>query len=295
MKQLNKNWKGIGLFLLPAGVLYSLFFIIPLGFVFYVSLQSWNGISAMEFIGLTNYRNLFQNPTFILGIRNNFIWAMALAFIQVPLAALIAMILTRKPRGWRFLRTVYFLPNVISQVAIAMLWISIYNAEYGAINQFLTMIGLEDLTQNWLGQIETALPAVIIQQVLYIGYFMIILLAATMSIPESFYEAAQLDGANVFQQDWYITLPMIKSIMVVCMTLAISYGLRHFEATFLMTNGGPANSTMVMGLHLYRRTSSLDYGQANAVGTTLILVGGTIIVVIRRLFSRRDKAADAVQ
>ena len=295
MIKLHKNWKGIGLFLLPAGLLYGLFFIIPLVFVFYVSLQSWNGISAMEFIGFQNYANLLQNPTFTLGIRNNFIWAMSLAFIQVPLAALTAMILTRKPKGWRFLRTVYFLPNVISQVAIATLWISLYNAEFGAINQFLSIIGLESWSQNWLGQIETALPAVILQQVLYIGYFMIILLAGTMSIPESYYEAAELDGANVFQQDWYITLPMIKNILVVCMTLAISYGLRHFEATFLMTNGGPANSTMVMGLHLYRRTSALDYGQANAVGTSLILVGGFIIVVIRRLFSRRDKAADAVQ
>ncbi len=288
------NRLGIILFLLPVLTLFTLYFIYPLGFVFVTSTLDWNGIGTPQFVGLQNFLDNFQTRTFQISVRNNFIWLFALGFVQIGLAALVAILLARKPRGWRFLRTVYFLPNVISQVAIAMMWAALYNAEYGAINQFLEMIGLENLTHNWLGEISTALPSILIQQVLYIGYFMIIILASTMSIPESFYEAAEIDGANVLQQEIFITLPMIKDILVTTMTLAMAYGLRHFEATFLLTNGGPANSTSVLGIQLYKELSALDYGHANAIGATLVILGILMIVTIRAIGSR-GAAADRMQ
>jgi raffinose/stachyose/melibiose transport system permease protein len=126
---------------------------------------------------------------------------------------------------------------VISQVAIAMMWRAIYNAEYGIINQALERIGAAHLTRNWLGEIATALPAILTQEVLYIGYFMIIILAYTMAIPESYYDAAQLDGANVLQQERYITLPMIKPILITTMTLATAFALRHFITLIRTTIG----------------------------------------------------------
>jgi raffinose/stachyose/melibiose transport system permease protein len=293
--KLHKNWRGILLFLLPVLILYCAFFVYPLGFVFSVSLTEWNGVTAPQFRGLKNFADLAGNETFRLAVRNNFIWALSLGFVQIALAALVAMILARRPRGWRLLRTVYFLPNVISQVAIAMLWLAIFNAEHGILNQLLIGLGLENWTHNWLGEIETALPAIILQQVLYIGYFMIILLAGTMSIPESFYEAADIDGAGILQQEIHITLPMLRGILITSMTLAMAYGMRHFEATFLMTGGGPANSTQVMGLMLYKMTGYLDYGHANAVGATLILLGGVVIATIRWLLSRGEAASEAMQ
>jgi raffinose/stachyose/melibiose transport system permease protein len=288
------NRMGIILFLLPVMVLFVLYFVYPLGFVFVTSTLEWNGIRSPEFVGIQNYIENFQNATFRMSLRNNFIWLFALGFVQIGLAALVAILLARKPRGWRLLRTAYFLPNVISQVAIAMMWAALYNAEYGAINQFLELIGLENLTRNWLGEISTALPSILIQQVLYIGYFMIIILASTMSIPESFYEAAEIDGASVLQQELYITLPMLRDILITTMTLAMAYGLRHFEATFLLTNGGPANRTSVLGIQLYKRLSTLDYGTANAIGATLVLIGIIMIVTIRTLGSR-GAASDQVQ
>lgn len=288
------NRLGIVLFLLPVLVLYALYFIYPLGFVFVTSTLEWNGVSAPEFVGFQNFIENFQDRTFKLSLRNNVVWLFALGVVQISLAALVAILLARKPKGWRFLRTVYFLPNVISQVAIAMMWAALYNAEYGAINQFLSMIGLEDMTRNWLGEIGTALPSILVQQVFYIGYFMIIILASTMSVPESFYEAAEMDGANVLQQEFYITLPMIRDILITTMTLAMAYGLRHFEATFLLTNGGPANSTSVLGIQLYKMLSYLDYGHANAVGATLVVLGGLMIVIVRSL-GRRSAAADRTQ
>ncbi|NBC28787.1 MAG: ABC transporter permease subunit [Spirochaetes bacterium] len=289
------NWKGILLFLIPILTLYGMFFIYPLIYVFFISLTEWNGVGAPEFVGLKNYIRDFQSDSFRLSLRNNFIWAFSLGFIQIGLAAMVAMILARKPPAWRLLRTVYFLPNVISKVAIAMLWLALYNAEFGAINAFLEAVGLEQWTHNWLGEVETALPAVILQELLYIGYFMIIILAGTMSVPESFYESAQIDGANVWQQERYITIPMIRGVLVTAMTLAIAFGLRHFEATFLMTRGGPANTTSVMALLLYRKLSALEYGVANSIGATLVAVGAVVIVFVRRFIGRRDAVAESMQ
>jgi raffinose/stachyose/melibiose transport system permease protein len=291
----GRRWLWIVLFLAPALVLFTMYFVYPLGFVFVTSTLDWNGISKAEFVGFQNYLDNFSNRTFQYSIRNNFIWLGSLAIVQIALAALVAMILARQPRGWRFLRTVYFLPNVISQVAIAMMWAALYNAEYGAINQFLELLGLGDLTRNWLGEIGTALPSILIQQVFYIGYFMIIILASTMSIPESYYQAAQIDGANVLQQEIHITLPMLRPILVTSMTLAAAYGLRHFEATFLLTNGGPANRTSVLGIQLYKMTSALDYGHANAIGGTLVILGLIVIVLIRSTLGRRVAADEAAQ
>jgi raffinose/stachyose/melibiose transport system permease protein len=186
-------------------------------------------------------------------------------------------------------------PNVISWVAIAMMWQAIYNAEFGLLNGLLEMVGLGDWTRNWLGEIETALPAIIVQQVVYIGYFMIIILAACMAIPQSFYEAAEIDGAGPLHRELAITVPLLRGILATTMTLAMAYGLRHFEATFLMTNGGPANSTSVLGIMLYKYMGNLDYGHASGTGSTLIILGVVVIMIIRQTLGRRDPAAEITQ
>jgi raffinose/stachyose/melibiose transport system permease protein len=291
----NKHWKNILLFLLPVLILYGVYFVYPLGFVITSSLTEWNGITPPRFLLFENYTDLFMSETFRLSLRNNIVWALVLGCIQIPLAAGMAMILARKPKGWKSMRTLYFLPNVISQVALAMMWLALYNAEFGILNNLLEAVGLENLTRNWLGGINTALPAVLIQQLFYIGYFMIIILAARMSIPESFYEAAEIDGASIFKQEIYITIPMLRAILITTMTLALAYGMRHFESTFLMTRGGPAHSTSVMGIILYRNLGALHYGKANAIGTILIIIGGAVIAFIRWFFGRKESASEATQ
>lgn len=286
---------GILLFLLPVLTLYVMYFLWPLGFIFVASTLKWNGVSPPEFLGAGNYIDNFRNSTFLLSLKNNIIWLFSNGILQIGMAAVVALILARRPRGWRFLRTVYFLPNVISQVAIAMMWRALYNAEYGAINQFLVKIGLEHLTRNWLGEIGTALPAVIVQQIFYIGYFMIIILASVMTIPDSLYEAAEIDGASVLQQELHITIPMIKEILVTAVTLATAYGLRHFEATFLLTDGGPANRTSVLGIMLYKRLGALRYGRAASISATLVILGLIMIVLIRGTVGRRSSADELSQ
>lgn len=285
----NKNGKMIFLFLLPVLILFITFFIYPLLFVIVTSFSKWNGFTPPEFIALGNYKYLFGDENFRLSLKNNIVWAMVLGFVQVPLACIMAMVLARKPKGWKFLRTVYFLPNVISQVALAMMWTAIYNAQNGVLNALLNLVGLDHLTNNWLGNMDTAFAAVIFQQVFYIGYFMIVILASRLSIPDSYYEAAEIDGASILQQEFHITIPMLKPILITTITLALAYGMRHFESTFLMTGGGPAHVTSVMGIMLYRNMQALRYGEGNAIGATLVIFGGITIGLIRYFLTKNNE------
>jgi len=281
------------LFLLPVSILFFFFFIYPFLFTIYTSFTSWRGIGSMKFNGLANYTKLLGDPTFRKALGNNVIWALSQGFIQVPLACLVAMILVRKPHFWRSLRTIYYLPNVISTVALAMVWVAIYNVE-GPLNAILgALFGAEK--RNWLGNPDTALFAVIFQTVIYIGYFMIILLASAMNIPRSLYEAAEIDGASTFQQELNITLPMLRGSLITTMTLAMAYGMRHFESTFLMTGGGPAYATTTMGIDLYLKMDALRYSEASTAGVFLILMGTVVITVLRKIFGSSDPMSEMAQ
>lgn len=284
MKKSRLDKIGMALFLIPAIVLFVTFFIYPVGYVAFTSFTKWDGVGARQFVGLKNYKFLFTDDVFLKSIKNNVVWALAGGFIQVPLAIIVAMLLSKKPRGWKIFRTIFYFPNIISGLALAMMWLAIFNSEYGALNALLKAIGLGNLQKNWLGDMKTAFPAMIIYWLFYIGYFMVIIMADISSIPESYYEAAEIDGASTFKQDLYITLPLIKGSITTCLTLALIYGLRQFENVYLMTNGGPDNNTSVMVLYIFKEFGNMNYGLANAAGVVLILVGSIVIVTVRKVF-----------
>jgi len=286
-------WGARILFLLPVALLFFFFFIYPFFFTVFTSFTSWRGIGAMKFNGIKNYTKLITDPTFQKALRNNIVWALSQGLIQVPLACLVAMILVRKPFGWRGLRTIYYLPNVISTVALAMVWVAIYNVD-GPLNAILSgLFGMEK--HNWLGNPDTALFAVIFQTVIYIGYFMIVLLASAMNIPRSLYEAAEIDGASTLVQEINITLPILRGTLITTMTLAMAYGMRHFEATFLMTGGGPAYATTTMGIDLYLKMDALRYSEASTSGVFLIIMGTLVITLLRKLFGSSDPMSEMAQ
>lgn len=271
--------------MLPALVLFGVFFVYPVISVVFTSFTKWNGISAPVFTGFNNYRLLFNDPVFIRSIKNNCIWALSAALVQIPLALVAALILSAKPRGWKTFRVIYFLPHVISGAAIAVLWALIYNNEYGILNKILQAAGIGNLARNWLGNLDTAFPAALIYPLLYIGYYMVIMLADIVSIPEIYYEAAGIDGASPIQQAWHITLPLISSVSLrTCMTLAIVYGFRQFEQVFILTGGGPANRTSLLVIYLYQQMKNTAYGLSSAAGVVLICIGSIVILIVRKLF-----------
>lgn len=291
--KLTKSDKGpLFAFLAPAVFLVIMFFVIPVIYVCVVSLLKWDGISAPIFRGITNFSKLFNDKAFVRSIINNIIWAAVAACVQVPLAMLMAIILSRKPKGWKFFRTVYFFPQVISGIALATMWRAVYNAETGLLNKLLISVGAGSLACDWLGGIKTAFPACLIYWVFYIGYYMVIMMADITTIDETYYEAATIDGATDFQQAIHITIPLIKnSSLLTCVTLASVMGLRQFEQVYMLTNGGPANSTSTIVLYLYKKLQDSNYGMAAASAIVLIIIGAVFIVFIRKLFEERRKGA----
>ena len=269
-----------------------LFFVLPVIYVCVVSFLKWDGISEPVFRGISNFTKLFRDKAFVRSITNNIIWAAVAACIQVPLAMLMAIILSRKPKGWKFFRTVYFFPQVISGIALATLWRAVYNAETGLLNNMLTSLGMGSLACDWLGGIKTAFPACLIYWVFYIGYYMVIMMADITTIDDTYYEAATIDGATDLQQAIHITIPLIKnSSLLTCVTLASVMGLRQFEQVYMLTNGGPANRTSTIVLYLYKKLQDSNYGMAAASAVILIIIGALFIVCIRKLFNERRKGA----
>ena len=289
MKMNMETRVGIILFLLPALLLFTVFFILPVGYVLVMSLFEWNGITVPSFNGIQNYIALFTDKVFIRSIRNNLIWAAASCLIQVPLALLMAVILSKKPLFWKLFRTIYFLPQVISSIAIASLWSAVFNSEFGILNGLLKLVGLGDLATNWLGNPKTAFPCVLIYGLFYIGYYMVIMMASISGIDETYYEAAKIDGADGIRLELAITIPMIKGSIATCMTLAAVFGLRCFEQIYMLTNGGPANRTSVVVLYLYNLMQKNDYGGANAASVVLIFVGALVITILRRVFAEKEE------
>ena len=289
MKPTRSDKRALAAFIAPALVVMLVFFVIPVIYVIVVSFLKWDGLSEPTVVGVENFVKLLKNSTFQRSLRNNVVWALVAGFIQVPLAMVMAIILSRKPKGWKFFRTVYFFPQVISGIALATLWRAIYNAEHGMLNGILSAVGLGQLATDWLGNKATAFPAVLIYWIFYVGYYMVIMMADITTIDTSYYEAATIDGATDFQQAIYITIPLIKKTsLLTCVTLASVMGLRQFEQVYMLTNGGPNHRTSTMVLYLYERLQSSSYGLASATAVILIIVGVIFIVCIRKLFTGRS-------
>ena len=279
------RWKLL-VFLLPALILFVAFFLYPLIYVIVMSFFKWDAFHPPVYKGIANYVALFKDLTFRRALTNNLTWAGVDMVVKVPLAMMMALILAKKIRGWKFFRTVYFLPQVISGIAMAALWSAVYNLDYGLLNGLVKLFGGEPV--NWLGNVKVAFICVIAYGLLYIGYFMVIMMAEITGIDDTYFEAAAIDGATSLQTDIHITIPMIRSSLATCITLAAVFGLRAFEQVYLLTEGGPANRTMTMVLFIYKKMSANVYGTANAAAVLLIIMGILVMSLVRKIVAGKD-------
>lgn len=277
----------IGLYLLPATALVTVFLAIPVVVVIAMSTTQWMGIGTPEFVGLDNFATLFNDQGFVLAIRNTVLWVLVGIFIHTPLCMLVALVVARRPRGWKVFRTVLFLPNIISATALALLWYFVFHVSLGLVNAGLTLVGLESWTRNWLFDPFTALGATMTPWVVYIGFGMVLFLTQISTIPREYYEAAQLDGASTFRQDWSITIPLIRRAIALQVLFVVGYALRSFEYPFIMTSGGPANASTTLSLYIYKQMMTANqYGLAMAAGVVTLVVGAlftaAVFLVLRR-------------
>lgn len=280
--KVKKAW--IPIFLAPAVILFLLIYAVPLVMVFATSLCEYKLTSkSITFIGLQNYIDLFQDPAFHTAFTNTIIWILIHCILHVAMGCLIALLLYKKPRGWKFIRTAYMVPNIISNAAMGMIFVNIFNPQFGVVNSILKMVGLEELTHNWLMDTTTAFPSVTMVWFLFAGYTTTLILAQALSVDESVLEAARVDGATNFQIDIFIMLPLIKKIIGTTMVMAATYMLQMFDLIYITTNGGPGKTTTNLPLLLYGVfKSENNYGYANTIGVMIIVLGAIVMVTINK-------------
>lgn len=280
--KVKKAW--IPIFLAPAVILFLLIYAVPLVMVFATSLCEYKLTSkSITFIGLQNYIDLFQDPAFHTAFTNTIVWILIHCILHVAMGCLIALLLYKKPRGWKFIRTAYMVPNIISNAAMGMIFINIFNPQFGVVNSILKMVGLEELTHNWLMDTTTAFPSVTMVWFLFAGYTTTLILAQALSVDESVLEAARVDGATNFQIDIFIMLPLLKKIIGTTMVMAATYMLQMFDLIYITTNGGPGKTTTNLPLLLYSVfKSENNYGYANTIGVMIIVLGAIVMVTINK-------------
>jgi raffinose/stachyose/melibiose transport system permease protein len=280
------------LFILPALALYTVFLISPAVQSIAISFTDSNGVSPNpNFVGLDNYAQIFQDPVAMLALRNNAIWSLVTIVIPIILGLLLAVLLNGSSRIMPLLRTVFYMPAVLPLVAVAAIWGWLYDPTQGSINQILRSIGLDALAQPWLGQDSTALGAVIVAGIwVRTGFPMLLYLAALQTIPNELYESARTDGANRWQQFWHITMPGLAGANVIVLALSVIESFKVFDLIFAMTNGGPGNTTQVLGTWMFVNVFqyfNVGYGTAMAVIITIAALAFGIPYVISQVRSEK--------
>ena len=284
-----KRWK-LATFLLPCLLLFGLIYLIPLIMVIVSSFFEWKAGGVFNFVGLQNYINAFTNdPRMARALINTGIWVLLQSTVHVGIGTVIAFMLSKKLRGWKVLRTIYMIPNVVSAAALGVIFLNVFNPKYGIINSLVSAITGAPFEKNWFFEQNSAFMTVTWSWLLYTGMIIIVVLAGILAIPEDIIEAARIDGATEMQINLKVRLPLIRTVLGTSVILAATSMLREFELIYLTTNGGPGDTTLNLPLYLYK-TSMTDnnYGYANMMGVVLIVAGIIAVQAINKLFRMNE-------
>jgi len=244
----------------------------------YISFTRYDIFTPSTFVGLRNYKALLADRLFWQSLKITTIYAVVSVPLQLSLGLAVALLMNAKVRGITLFRTIYYLPAVVSGVAVSLLWVWIFNPSYGLANVALKAVGLPP--QRWLADPATALPSLIFMSLWGIGGGMVIYLAGLQGVPEHLYESASLDGANALQQFRHVTLPMLTPVIFYNLVMGLIGSFQTFTQAFVMTSGGPANATLFYVLYLFRQAFSYFHmGYASAMAWVLF----SIILVLTLL------------
>lgn len=268
------------LLLLPAFALCMIFIFVPAMLAISGSFYSYGLTSpTREWVGLGNYIRLIQDPIFWVSLKNNMIIVLGSITLQIGIGCILAAILDRGITfGSTFFRTVIFMPVIVSAVAVAMVWLIILDPNIGMFNAVVKWMGFTPPRLGWLGDPKISIWVVLAvaawQQT---GFMMVLILAGLQGVPKERYEAAALDGARGLRAFWYITLPSIRNILIVAVLITTIGGFKVFDFVFVLTNGGPANATQVLGTYTYLQAFTLgNLGYANAIAVVLLVIAVAI-------------------
>lgn len=284
-KAKTQKWLFLALAVIPPFGGYLVFTLFPNLLSVYYALLDWDGLTDPEYVGLENFKAALQDEYVWRAIGHNAIFMLTVPVLVVLISLLLAYLITNKSyRENGFLKVLFFFPNVLSIVVVALLWAFMYDGTYGLINQGLRLIGLDPGNFYWLGDENTAIWAVIPPWVWGgVGLYVIVFINAMAAIPKSLYEAAILEGAGHMRRLFTITLPLIMPVVRVSVLFLVISTLKTFELILILTNGGPSGSTDVIGLYIFNLAFGDEYhnyGYASAVGMILfvILVSAKLLI-----------------
>ena len=278
---------------LPAAIIFAGFYFVPFIANLRYSLTRWDRITEPEFVGFRNFINLLTNDDlFYKVLGNNLRFTFLVVLFQTLFSLIFAIFLVKNTKTNIALRTLFFFPTILSSVSVGMIWLFMYDPNFGAINLFFTRLGLEGFALNWLGSESSALYAITFTQVwFHTGQMMVIYIAGLQQIPQELYEAAEMDGATRWQQFRNVTWPMSIPTTIVVMAYTTIQSFRAFDLIFSMTQGGPNNSTNIFAVLIYQTIFSelrIGYAAAQSIFFILVLV---LITLLQRKFlnSRYEK------
>lgn len=286
-KKIYPQW-----FLFVPLALYILFFLTPSILGIFYSFTDWNSRSLgdTKFVGLQNYIEIFtSNKDYASGIFNTLKFTIISNVLKLIPALLIAIMLQEGLKGKNVYRTLLYLPSVLPFLIIGLTFKSILNYNTGLLNSFLDMVHLGFLKQKWLSDLGVVWKSIYgVDAWRGIGYVMTIFLAGLNTIPKSYYEAAQIDGANFWQRVKNITLPMLRGAILINLVFGLTYGLKVFDIVYVLTNGGPGHATEVITTYSYQLYSNGQYGMSTALNTILLVITAIIGVVVVKVMSKQE-------
>ncbi|GGH76372.1 N-acetylglucosamine transport system permease protein [Pullulanibacillus pueri] len=277
--------------LLPTLVVFVIFTIYPLFNGLYLSFFDWSGTGSVKtFIGLGNYKELLHDPIIPKTIWHDYFLVVTKVIGIMIIATFFAVALTQlKVKEAPLYRVIFFFPNIMSVVIIGILWQFIYNPDLGIFNTGLKAIGLGSWTRPWLGSMEWSLPSLVLPSVWAgIGLFMLMLMGGIMNVSKSLYEAAEIDGANQWQQFWRLTVPLVwPQIKTSILYIVITTLNGSFVIVQIMTQGGPNNATQVMGSYLYQKAfQEFHFGYGATIGVMILILSLATVLVLQFLLKR---------
>ncbi|MCD6234443.1 MAG: sugar ABC transporter permease [Candidatus Marinimicrobia bacterium] len=290
MKRKSKNPENrIGyLMSLPYTLYFLLFVGFPLVFSFILIFHKWNVITPMEWVGLRNFIRLSQDKLFFQSILNTLKFLIIHIPLQIVVALLLAVLLNQKIKARGFFRAVYFLPVIVSGVVITLLWRQLYAYDSGLLNTLLTKLGLSRIP--WITHPDWAMPSIAIMATWKnVGLYIVLFLVGLQGIPRYLYEAAEIDGARPVQQFFFITLPALNSTIVLVIILSTIGGFSLFIEPFVMTGGGPVNSTLSAMLYIYNQAFYFGHmGYAATLGFFFAVIVLIIVLIQKKLVEQKD-------
>lgn len=290
MKRHNRLWRAV--LLAPPLVVFGVFVVWPLFSSFYYSVTDWNGFSSdYHFVGLSNFAKIVTDRLFMNAAINSAIWMAAAIVLPTGLGLVLALLLDSKVAGARIFKSIFYLPICLSAVIVGQIWMWIYQPDWGLLNAALSSVSSEKVSYAWLAKPETSLWSVIVawswQQT---GLSMVVYLAGLTAVPEDLLEVCEIEGASRWQRIRDVILPLLTPSTVVVVALSVINSLKGFDILYIMTGGGPFNSSDTLAMHMYNESfKKYLMGYGSAVSVVLFLITLVIIAVYFRELRKLDR------